>query len=125
MPRMPQISDAEWEVMKVLWDRSPLTANEVVGALAGRKDWSPRTIRALLNRLLGKGALSFEAQGKRYLYRPRVAREECARRESQSFLERVFGGQAAPMLAHLVRDADLSPQEIGQLRKLLREKEGH
>ena len=66
----PSITDAEWEVMNVLWDAAgPLAADEVVGRLAGRKSWSPRTVKTLLNRLIKKGPLAFEAEGKRYLYR--------------------------------------------------------
>ncbi|HUU60035.1 MAG TPA: BlaI/MecI/CopY family transcriptional regulator [Phycisphaerae bacterium] len=122
MAKLPRISDAEWEVMNVIWDEAPLTASEVVEALAGHRDWSPRTIKTMLNRLVRKGVLAFQSQGKRYLYRPNVTQAECVRQESQSFLERVFGGQAAPMLVQLVRSADLSADEIDQLRKILRTK---
>ena len=70
MPTIPTISDAEWEVMAVLWTTSPLTANEVVDRLEGRKTWSPRTVKTLLNRLVNKKALAYETRGNRYLYRP-------------------------------------------------------
>ena len=75
MAELPSISDAEWEVMNVLWGDSPLMASEVVARLAGRKGWSPRTVKTLLGRLAAKHALEFEARGKRYLYRPAVTRE--------------------------------------------------
>lgn len=123
MPPLPQISDAEWEVMKVLWDSSPRTAAEVVDALAGRRDWNPRTIKTLLNRLVRKGAVAYAVEGKRYLYRPRVAQEACVRRESQSFVRRVFAGQEASMLVNLVRDARLTPGQIAALRRILDAKE--
>jgi BlaI family penicillinase repressor len=114
----PAITDAEWELMYVLWSAAgPLTAGEVVDAVAGRR--SPRTIKALLNRLLNKGAVSAEAQGNRYLYRPAVARAQCIRAAGRSFLARVFGGSAAPLLAHFVTHADLSADEVEQLQKLL------
>lgn len=119
MPTIPTISDAEWEVMAVLWTTSPLTANEVVDRLEGRKTWSPRTVKTLLNRLVNKKALAFETRGNRYLYRPAVAREACVRAESRSFLTRVFGGAAGPAIVHLVANADLSPSEIAELKKLL------
>ena len=122
-PNVPKISAAEWEVMRVVWHRPPVTANEGGEALADHKDWSPRTIRTLLNRLVKKRALRFEQQGKSYLYRPAVTQAECIRRESRSFAERVFDGRAAPMLVHLVRNAKLAPEEIAELRKILRDKQ--
>lgn len=123
MAQAPNISDAEWEVMRILWSRSPLAANEVVEALAGRKEWSPRTVKTLLNRLVKKGALAYEEQGNRYLYRPAVSEEACVGSESRSFLERVFGGAAGPMLNHFVRHARLSRDEIAELKRILDRKE--
>jgi len=124
MAKSPSISDAEWEVMSVLWQRSPLMAAEVVEALAGRRGWNPRTIKTLLNRLVKKRAVDFTAQGNRYLYRPRVAREACVRIESRSFTDRVFGGASGPMLVHMVRQADLSADEIESLKAILKGKSG-
>src|SRR5207253_5391223 len=71
MPNVPQISDAEWEVMKVVWERQPVTAAEVVERLGRERRWSPRTIRTMLNRLLAKRAIDYHPEGKRYLYRSR------------------------------------------------------
>src|SRR5947209_20479499 len=115
MPNLPSISDAEWEVMNVLWGQSPLTANDVVGRLAARRGWSPRTVKTLLNRLVNKHALTFEAQGKRYLYYPVVSRDQCVRAESRSFVARVFGGALGPMLAYFVSQADLHAEEVEPL----------
>src|ERR1700683_5264489 len=98
----PTISDAEWDVMQVLWVKAPLTANDVIEQVAAKKNWSPRTVKTLLNRLVTKGALTFRAEGNRYSYSPNVSREECVRSESRSFLRRVFGGEAGQMLAHFV-----------------------
>jgi BlaI family penicillinase repressor len=125
MPSLPSISDAEWEVMNLLWASAPsrLTAADVVAGLRGRKDWSPRTVKTLLNRLVKKKALTFDADGKRYLYYPAIKREECVRSESRSFLNRVFGGATGPMLAHFVSQAKLSSQEIAELKRLLAEKQ--
>lgn len=119
---LPSISDAEWEVMKVLWDHHPLAASDVVRRLAGRRDWSPRTVKTMLNRLVRKGALTFRADGKRYLYSPAVSRRETVRAESQSFLHRVFEGSAGPMLVHFVRDARLTREELETLQRILNEK---
>jgi BlaI family transcriptional regulator, penicillinase repressor len=123
MPNLPQISDAEWDVMKVVWDHGPLTAGEVVRHLAGEHRWSPRTVKTLLNRLVRKGALGFRAEGNRYHYHPKITRDAVVRTESRSFLSRVFGGAAGPMLAHFVNEAPLTPDEIRQLRELLERRE--
>lgn len=124
MKKLPRISEAEWQVMRVLWERAPRTANEVVDALAGETDWNPRTVKTLLNRLVNKGALGFEPSGRSYLYHPRVSEEACAREESRSFLRRVYGGAFAPMLASFLDAEELSPEEIADLRRILDEKEG-
>jgi BlaI family penicillinase repressor len=123
MPAAPAISDAEWEVMNVIWaGEAPMTATDIVHRLAGNRSWSPRTIKTLLNRLIKKGALKFESQGKRYLYRPAVRQDQCVRAASRSFLSRVFAGAAGPMLVHLVNDTELTPAEIQALQQALNRK---
>jgi len=122
MATQPSISDAEWEVMLVLWDRSPLTAGEVVDALKDRKEWNPRTIKTLLNRLVKKRAIDFTTQQNRYLYSPKIGKDACVRTKSRSFAARVFGGAAGPMLVQFVKQADLTAQDIEELTKVLKEK---
>jgi len=123
-PKSIDISDAEWEVMRVCWAAgAALTANQVVEALDGKKDWNPRTVKTLLNRLTKKGALGFEARGKTYLYTPKVAQDDCAKREGRSFLARVFGGDSGAMLVHFVKNTNLSPQEVAELKRILSSKE--
>ena len=124
MAKPPAITDAEWEVMSVLWDQSPLTANDVVDRLKGKKTWNPRTTKTLLNRLVRKQALAFTTQGNRYFYRPKVKREACVRTVSTTFIRRIFGGAVGPMLVQFVRESNLSASEIEQLKKLLDEKGG-
>src|SRR5205809_3657762 len=119
MARIPRISEAEWQVMDVLWTSSPQTAGDVVVALAPTTDWTPATIKTMLNRLVRKGALKFKAEGKRYHYWPAVSREACIRTEARTFIDRLFGGAVAPLLAHFVEDAKLSKEEIAHLRRLL------
>lgn len=119
-PKPPTISDAEWDVMQALWDAAgPLSANDVVDRVAPRRGWNPKTVKTLLNRLVKKGALAFEAEGNRYRYFPAVTREACVRRESRSFLDRVFGGSAGPLLAHFVNEAPLTDDEVRALKELL------
>jgi BlaI family penicillinase repressor len=113
--------------MKAVWDGDAagggagLTAGEVVDAVGRVQDWHPRTIKTLLNRLVQKKAVDVRVDGRRYLYRPRVPRDAALRRESRSFLARVFGGAGAPAVVHLLEQSDLklSPREIEQLRAIL------
>ncbi len=122
MGGVPKISDAEWEVMQVIWDDHPVLASDVVKRLAPHTDWSDRTIKTMLSRLVAKGALTYTEQGNRYLYRPKVSREACLKEASQSFLERVFCGQPGSLLLHFVEHADLSSDELRQLKRILNEK---
>ena len=122
MAPTPPITDAEWEVMNVLWQRAPLTASEVTDAVAGRMSWHPKTVKTLLGRLVRKGVLRYRTAGNRYVYSPAIPRQRYVRQESASFLERVFGGESAPMLLHFVRNTRLSDEEIEELRRILDEK---
>lgn len=118
-PPLPAISEAESQVMAVLWERSPLGSDDIVAALGDTSDWHEKTIRTLLNRLLGKGAVSAERDGRRYLYRPVLTREQWQSQESRSLLDRVFGGRVAPLLAHFSRHEKLSEKDIAELRSLI------
>lgn len=124
MAKIPQISDSEWEVMKAVWEGGPLSAGEVVQRVAADKNWKPRTIKTLLNRLVKKGAVAFEIEGRRYIYRARVARDAVVRRETRSFLSRVFDGAAAPAIVHFLEQGRLTPDEIRQLKETL-DREAH
>jgi len=121
MDRANQITEAEWVVMRVLWRQPGATAQDVIAALAGSADWTPATIKTLLHRLSGKGALSFEKTGKTYRYYPEVTEDECREVETQSFLERVFEGALTPMLLHLVKTRKLTQRQLAELEKILRE----
>ena len=119
MAKPPQISDAEWDVMSVLWDTSPLTGSEV----AERMGAHPKTVKTLLTRLVKKGVLRFREEGNRYLYRPVFPRERYVAAESRSFVDRVFGGEATPALLHFVENVELSEEDIRELRAILERKE--
>lgn len=123
MKNLPQISDSEWLVMRMLWDKAPRTANDVVAALEPHTHWKPKTVMTLLNRLVKKGALSFDKRGRAYHYFPLVEESDCIRAESRSFLRRVFGGSLMPMLAHFLDEERLSRREIEELKRLLKQKE--
>lgn len=123
---MPQvsISDAEWQVMNVVWSGQPLTAQEVIAALEGQADWAPATVKTMLHRLVKKNVLAYEPQGNRYVYRARARRSDCVKQASRSFLARVFEGESGSLVAHFLRSSKLSPDEIAELRQILNEQEG-
>ena len=116
-----RISEGEHQVMEVLWAESPLTATEVGERIDPARGWSERTIKTMLGRLLAKGALAHEADGRRYLYRPAVARGDYVTRESRRLVDRLFGGRAAPLVAHLAEQQALSEADIAELEALLKE----
>lgn len=117
--KMIQISEAEAQVMEVLWQRHPLSAEEVCAALAPQQDWQDSTVKTLLNRLLNKGAIRAEKDGRRYLYAPVLKREQWLAAESKGFLDRLFDGRVAPLVAHFSRQRKLSKADIAELKRLL------
>jgi len=120
MKKTPGISEAEWEVMKVLWKRHPSTAHEIIRELKPN-EWHPKTVKTLISRLVKKGAVGFRSEGRIYHYRPLFRERDCVIGESQSFLNRLFGGSLAPMVAHFVENKKLSDDEIRELERILRQ----
>jgi len=120
--RPARISDAEWTVMKVVWQLRTATARQVVEALAADAVWKPKTIHTLLSRLVQKGALATEKPGREYLFRPLVSEEESRVAASRSFITRVFDGRIAPFLACFLADQKLSRKEIAELKSILNDK---
>jgi BlaI family penicillinase repressor len=121
--KFPGISEAEWEVMEVVWRRSPVTSAAIVADLEKERGWAANTVRTMLARLVKKGVLKFGEEKNRYLYRPAVPRERCVKTEVDSLLQRVFGGATQPALLFFVKNKKLSAEEIRQLRAILDEKE--
>lgn len=116
-----RITEAESEVMQVLWRGRQMAAEEVAAALASTQDWQEATVKTLLNRLLKKGAIRAERDGRRYRYSPVLQRETWLTGESQGLLERLFDGRVAPLVSHFSRHRKLSRKDIAELRKLLEE----
>src|SRR5215468_7685414 len=122
MARDIQISDAEWAVMEPIWLVGACTAADVIKQLRDTHDWNHSTIRTLLARLVEKGALAYDVDGSRYIYRARVTRQQCVRQEGRSFIEKAFGGDVAALVAHFVEETPLDRGQIEQLRRLLARK---
>ena len=129
MPRPPQpspaprISDAEWTVMNVFWQRGTCTLAEVVKEFDGRQHWKPRTVQSLIRRLADKGALAVEAVGREFRYTPAVAQDQCQHEESVSFLDRVFNGRLTPFVAGLMEREEVSNDDLAALREVLAQAE--
>jgi predicted transcriptional regulator len=115
------ISDAESQVMEVLWRQHPLTAEDVVAALAETTDWQEPTVKTLLNRLLKKQAIAAARTGRRYLYRPLLTREDYVHAQSKGLLDRLFNGRIAPLVAHFSERHKLSKKDVADLKRLIEE----
>lgn len=114
-----RITEAEAKVMEALWRSSPLTAEQVIAMVAEGEGWSETTVKTLLSRLLAKKAIAAKRDGRKYLYRPRINREDYVSAESKDLLDRLFAGKLAPFIAHFSERQDLSKEEIEELRKLV------
>ncbi len=119
--RAERISDAEYAVMDVLWAQSPLTASDVFEQIADDRGWTMPTVKTLLSRLVAKGILATRPDGRRFLYSPLLQREAHAGGESRRLVDRLFGGRAAPLLAHLAEAEALSDDDISEIERLLGE----
>lgn len=119
MKKLPQISEVEFEVMKVIWKYAPISTNEVTEKLTQTTDWSPKTIQTMLKRLVNKKALTYEKQSRVFVYTPLIQQDEYIRQKSNSFLDRFYDGNIVSMLSSYLKDEKLSDSEIDSLRSLL------
>lgn len=122
MKETPKISEAEWQIMRVLWSSASSTANDIIEALEETTDWSPKTIRTMLNRLVQKQVIAYRQGNRNYEYYPLVSQEDSVKQETQSFFKRIFGMGRSPSLVHFLREENLSKEEIEELKKILDEK---
>lgn len=118
---MPKISEAEWEILKIIWGNPKITAVRIIESLKNKEEWKASTIKTLINRLLTKEVIGFEKQGKEYLYYALIKENECVIKESESFLDRVFNGSINSMVSNFVKSQKLSKKEIDELRNILDE----
>lgn len=119
MARLPQISEAEFEVMKIIWKYAPISTNDVTEKLLKTSTWNPKTIQTLVKRLVDKGALTYEKQSRMYVYTPLVQESEYVRQESKSFLKRFYDGDITSMVSAYLEDDTLSEKELNNLRSIL------
>lgn len=120
-PPADRISDAEHAVMEALWTKSPLSAADVCEQVCAERDWTMPTVKTLLSRLVSKGAVATEPDGRRFLYSPLIERADYVGSESKRLVERLFGGRAAPLFAHLAESEALTEQDLAEIEALLKE----
>lgn len=120
----PKISDAEWQVMRVLWEKSPVTVKEVIEILSAKTTWKAETIRTLINRLTKKAAIGFEKKGRRHYFYPVLSQQECVRADADSFLSRAGAAMLKPILTTFIEKEQLSDEEVEELQRILDKKGG-
>lgn len=116
-----RISAAESVVMEALWGDSPLSAEDIIARVAEPEGWSDATVKTLINRLLNKGAISAEKDGRRYLYAPVLSRADYVTHESEGLIGRLFDGRLAPLVSHFSERRKLTQEDIAELKALVQE----
>ena len=124
MSKLPSISEAEYEVMKIVWASAPISTNEVVERLVNTTAWTPKTIQSLLGRLVKKEVLSYEKNGRVFVYTPLVKEEEYLEKESSTFLKKFYNGTLSSMVVNFLKQDKLSKDDIQELKQILEERLG-
>lgn len=112
------ITDAEWKVMRLLWDRSPRSSSDLATDLEAREGWKSTTVKTLISRLQAKGAV--EVAGTRPpVYAPVLSEARAVQGETRTLAQKLFGGRRGALAVRFVEEADLSPDELAELRDLI------
>ena len=119
MKELPKISEAEYEIMRLIWDKHPISTNDVVANFENISDWSPKTVQTLLSRLVKKGAAGYEKKGRVFVYSPLIDEGEYVKSESRSFLKRFYNGALNSMVLSFVENGELSDDDITELERIL------
>ncbi|MEJ9232825.1 penicillinase repressor BlaI [Peribacillus butanolivorans] len=119
---IPSISESEWEIMNMLWEKAPQTASDIIFPLQESTDWKPKTIRTLLDRLVQKDVVGVNKNLRVYTFYPLYTQEECQRAETESFINRIYGGTLKSMLVQFIQEDTLSDDDINELRFILNKK---
>jgi BlaI family penicillinase repressor len=116
---LPELSDAEWKVIRALWTRHPASARDVLEALHGETGWAYTTVKTLLARLVAKGAAAVRLRANTSLYEPLLTEDEARRTEVKLLVDRAFGGASVPLLRFVLADEKLSARDKAELRAML------
>lgn len=114
-----KISEAEYEVMKVIWENFPISTNEIIEKFENKSEWSPKTIQTLISRLVKKGIITYEKQSRVYIYTPLISENEYINQESKSFLDKFYNGTINSMVLNFIEEDALSDEDIDELKKIL------
>lgn len=120
MTKAPRISEAEMQLLQLLWEKAPLGASEISERVPDDREWSLATVKTMLSRLVAKGVITAEPEGRRYLYRPAVERDAVAANQARRLVDRLFGGRVSPLVAQLAEQKQLDPEDIAELESLIR-----
>ncbi|SFP68925.1 penicillinase repressor BlaI [Salibacterium halotolerans] len=121
--KIPTISESEWEVLKLLWEKAPQTANDIISSLQAQTNWKPNTVRTLLDRLTKKEVVGVHKNQRLYTFYPLYSQDECQRAKADSFVKRFYDGTLKSMLVQFIQDEDLSEEDIKELRSILDKKQ--
>ncbi|GKX27549.1 transcriptional regulator [Vallitalea longa] len=116
---IPSISDSELEVMKLIWKKNPITSDEIINSLADRMKWSPQTIKTFITRLVKKKAVSYNREGRNYLYYPITSQNEYVKAENRTFLQKMYDGAVGRLVCNFIEEEDLSEEDIDRLQEIL------
>ena len=119
MKALPQISEAEFQVMKIVWEHAPVSTNQVTEYLVRTTKWSPKTIQTMLKRLVQKKALTYDKEGRVFIYTPLIGQQDYVNQESRHFLQRFYNGNVVSMITAFLDMEELSQQEVDELKELL------
>lgn len=122
MEKLPQISEAEYELMKIIWKDSPISTNDICQKVPKEHRWSQKTVHTLLSRLTAKHVVDYEKRGRMYYYYPIISQKHYLKQENHQFLERFYNGKIAPMLSTLLSDTQISQDDLKKMYQMLDEK---
>ncbi len=125
MGNASNISDSEWEIMRIIWKTPNCTASEIIEQLKDSQKWKPKTVKTLISRLISKNIIGFEQTGREYKYYPLLSEQECIKIESKSFLHRVYNGSIKSMLLSFIEEENLTKDEIEELKSFLNERKSN
>ena len=115
-----KISEAEMQLLQLLWDDSPLGATELAERVSADRGWTLTTVKTLLSRLVSKGAITAKPQGRKFLYAPAIERDDVAATQARGLIDRLFGGRVSPLVAQLAEQKQLDPDDIAELEAIIR-----
>ena len=113
------ITDAEWEVMRVVWANTQVTSKEVISTMEEKLDWKQATTKTLLGRLVEKGALNTEQEGRKYIYSANIEEKEAIRSFTNHIFDRICRKQVGNVIESMIKDHTLSSDDIQRLEEIL------